>query len=127
MCLCSGHSKKSKLSPLKIGMVIQSDWTECLSVKFNVRQLVLPVPPCVFITECQNCITAVFTSVSAATGLVLELVITQGRARNLAAAAAAQPGAAAVSLGVFSPRQDFRAGGRGNVDINSAEAADLSS
>ena len=54
-------------------------------------------------------------------------MITQGRARNLAAAAAAQPGAAAVSLGVFSPRQDFRAGGRGNVDINSAEAADLSS
>ena len=85
----------------------------------------LPVPPCVFITECQNCITAVFTSVSAATGL--ELVITQGRARNLAAAAAAQPGAAAVSLGVFSPRQDFRAGDGGNVDINSAEAADLSS
>ena len=57
---------------------------------------------------------------------MLALVITQGRARNLAAAAA-QPGAAAVSLGVFSPRQDFRAGGGGNVDINSAEAADLSS
>ena len=96
-------------------------------MKFNVRQLALPVTLCVFITECQNCITAVFTSVSAATGLVLELVITQGRARNLAAAAAAQPGAAAVSLGVFSPRQDFRAGDGGNVDINSAEAADLSS
>ena len=96
-------------------------------MKFNVRQLALPVTLCVFITECQNCITAVFTSLSAATGLVLELVITQGRARNLAAAAAAQPGAAAVSLGVFSPRQDFRAGDGGNVDINSAEAADLSS
>ena len=65
-------------------------------------------------------------TIRATTGLVLELVITQGRARNLAAAAA-QPGAAAVSLGVFSPRQDFRAGGGGNVDINSAEAADLSS
>ena len=80
----------------------------------------------VCMTECQNWTTRVLTSLSAATGLVLELVITQGRARNLAAAAA-QPGAAAVSLGVFSPRQDFRAGGGGNVDINSAEAADLSS
>ena len=110
-------------------MVIQSDWTERLSVKFNVETTCFArsLPPCVFITECQNWITAVFTSLSAATGLVLELVITQGRARNLAAAAAAQPGAAAVSLGVFSPRQDFRAGDGGNVDINSAEAADLSS
>ena len=58
LCLCSGHSKKSKLSPLKIGMVIQSDWTECLSVKFNVETTCFARSPvCIHhrMSELYNC------------------------------------------------------------------------